>query len=446
MLNRRRFLAASSAAVLAGCSKPAPTPTTEAEIEIELPEVPEPTDPNAVRIALIGVSNRGADNLKGVMGERIVALCDIDESKATKARQQFRKAHFFTDYRTMLDRVGKDIDAVVISTPDHTHAHATLAAIALGKHVYCEKPLCHTVEEVRRVMAAAAAKKVVTQMGTQIHAMDNYRRAVEIVQSGKLGAVKRVHAWCSRRPDPARVVRRLDENLRFDTDLWCGPVSEELFLADHPEWPHFHWRWWWPFGGGVLSDMGCHFLDLPFWALGLGSPATVKAIGTAIPNADNTVPQTMQVDYTFPAAKDRAGVHLTWYHGVPGPNLDGTVKYPNYFDGVLFEGEGGKKMLVNYHDLKLLPDEFAKDFKAPPATIAKSKGHHREWIDAIRGDGKTLCPFGYSGPLTETVLLGNVAYRAGADLKWDAAKGTSDSKEANALLGIEPRKGWEWPA
>jgi len=430
MLNRRRFVAASTAIAAAPLLK------VFAAGEVK----------NPVRVAVIGVADRGAENLKGVAAESIVALCEIDEPRAVAARKQFPKAQFFTDYRAMLDKVGKEIDAVVVSTPDHTHAHATLSAIALGKHVYCEKPLCHTVGEVRRVMKAAAAKKVVTQMGTQIHAGDNYRRVVEIVQSGKLGAVQRVHVWCSRRPDPGRVMKAPVNRLKFDLDQWLGPVPEDFFYAGHLNWPHFHWRWWWPFGGGVLADMGCHFTDLPFWALELGSPSAVKATGTELPNADNTVPQTLRVDYTFPATKGRGEVKLTWYHGVPGPDLDGKVRFPGFNDGVLFEGEGGKKLLANYSSYQLLPDEFAKDFKAPDVAVAKSVGHHREWLDAIRGDGKTLCHFGYSGPLTETVLLGNIAYRAGVELKWDDDKGLTDSKEANALLSLEPRKGWEWPA
>ena len=430
MLNRRRFVAASTAIAAA------PLVKVFAAGEVK----------NPVRLAVIGVADRGAENLKGVAAESIVALCEIDEPRAVAARKQFPKAQFFTDYRAMLDKVGKEIDAVVVSTPDHTHAHATLSAIALGKHVYCEKPLCHTVGEVRRVMKAAAAKKVVTQMGTQIHAGDNYRRVVEIVQSGKLGAVQRVHVWCSRRPDPGRVMKAPVNRLKFDLDQWLGPVPEDFFYAGHLNWPHFHWRWWWPFGGGVLADMGCHFTDLPFWALELGSPSAVKATGTELPNADNTVPQTLRVDYTFPATKGRGEVKLTWYHGVPGPDLDGKVRFPGFNDGVLFEGEGGKKLLANYTKYQLLPDEFAKDSKAPDVTVAKSVGHHQEWLDAIRGDGKTLCHFGYSGPLTETVLLGNVAYRAGVELKWDDDKGLTDSKEANALLSLEPRKGWEWPA
>ena len=432
MLNRRSFVASTSTALLA-----APFAKVRAAGESKDP----------VRLAVIGVADRGAENLKGVAAESIVALCEIDEPRAAKARAEFPKAQFFTDYRAMLDKFGKDIDAVVVSTPDHTHAHATLSALTLGKHVYCEKPLCHSVGEVRRVMKVAAEKKVITQMGTQIHAGDNYRRVVEIVQAGKLGAVKRVHVWCSRRPDPGRVMKSPVNKLKFDFDQWLGPVPEDFFYAGHLNWPHFHWRWWWPFGGGVLADMGCHFTDLPFWALGLGSPSTVKASGTELANADNTVPQTLQVDYTFPATKTRAEVKLTWYHGVPGPGLDGKVRYAGFGDGVLFEGEGGKKLIADYSKYRLLPDEFAKDFKAPDATIPKSIGHHKEWLDAIRGVGKPLCPFGYSGPLTEAVLLGNVSYRAGGvELKWDGDKGTTDSKEANAFLDIEPRKGWEWPA
>ena len=402
-----------------------------------------------VRLAVIGVADRGSRNLAGVEGEEIVALCEVDEPRADAARKQYPDAKFFTDYRKFFDTMANKVDAVVVSTPDHTHAFASLLALKLGKHLYCEKPLAHSVEEIRRVKETARAKKgLVTQMGTQIHAEDNYRRVTEIVQAGKLGAVSRVHVWCQRKPDPMRKIQPLIP-LKFNTDLWLGPVPEEFLYAAGPSkhsWPHFDWRWWWPFGGGVLADMGCHFMDLPFWALNLTAPTTVKAIGTKLTNCDNTVPETLQVDYQFPAVGKNPPVHLTWYHGVPGPDLAGKVTYPGYKDGVLFEGEGGKKLISNYSQYQLFPAEFAKDFKAPDPTIPKSLGHHKEWLEAIRGTGKTLCNFDYAAPLAEAVLLGNVAYRTGSEIAWDAAKmAVTNSPAAEQYVRCPVRKGWELP-
>jgi predicted dehydrogenase len=429
VLNRRRFLASSATAVVG-------VPFVRSVARGE--------EKDKLKVALVGVGGQGGFSLTGIGGENVVALCDVDPARddVKKARDKFPKAQFFTDYRKLFDQLGKTLDAVAVCTPDHTHAHATLLALSLGKHVYCEKPLCHSVDEVRRVQELAAKKKAITQMGTQIHAGDNYRRVVEIIKSGALGKVERVHVWCSRRPDGGREVKPI-AGVKFALDQWLGPCPDEFFYANHDKWPHFHWRWWWAFGGGVHADMGCHFTDLPFWALDLGAPATVKATGEAIPNADNAVPNTLQVDYTFPL-KDRT-VKLTWYHGVRGPDLSGKTTFDKFPDGVLFEGEGGKKLVANYGSLRLLPAEFEKDFKAPPQSIAKSVGHHKEWLDAVRGTGKPLCHFGYAGPLTQAVLLGNVSYRAGGvELKWDADKGTTDHKAANQFLGRDRRKGWEF--
>ncbi len=401
-----------------------------------------------VRLAVIGVADRGSANLAGVAGEEIVALCEVDEPRADKARKQYPDAKFFTDYRKMFDAVAGKVDAVVVSTPDHSHAYAALLALKSGKHVYCEKPLAHSIEEIRRMKRAVHQKTgLVTQMGTQIHAENNYRRVVEIVQAGKLGAVNRVHVWCSRKPDPMKKIKPTSP-VKFDTDLWLGPVPEEFLYAEGPSkhsWPHFDWRWWWPFGGGVLADMGCHFMDLPFWALKLTAPKTVTATGTKLANCDNTVPETLQVDYQFPAIGKNPAVHLTWYHGVPGPDLAGKVTYPGYSDGVLFEGEGGKKLVANYSKYQLFPDEFAKDFKAPDPTIPKSLGHHKEWLEAIRGKGQALCRFDYAAPLAEAVLLGNVAYRVGKEIAWDAANWTvTNAPEADQFVRCPVRKGWEF--
>lgn len=401
-----------------------------------------------VRLAVIGVAARGKSNLDGVAHEEIIALCDVDEPRAADARQRFPSAAFFTDYRKMLDAVANKVDAVVVSTPDHNHALPALIAMERGKHVYCEKPLAHSVNEVRQMRDAAAKHKIITQMGTQIHAGDNYRRVVEIVQSGKLGTVKRVHVWCQRKPDAMKKVT-MAPGVSFDPDLWLGPAPTEFFHAAGPSkhsWPHFDWRWWWEFGGGVLADMACHFMDLPFWALGLDRPTTITAQGTPTEGGDNkTMPATLQVDYQFPAANSRPAVHLTWYHGVQGPDLSGKTTFAGFSDGVLFEGEKAK-LVANYGKYRLFPDEFATDFQAPEPTIVKSIGHHREWLEAIRTGGTPLCHFGYSGNLAETVLLGNVAYRASSPITYDAVAGrVTDAKSANQFLGRPTRKGWEYP-
>lgn len=431
-LSRRGFLAASSAAVLSAASY-----TRAASRDTKL------------KIAAIGVNNRGAANLAGVAHENIVALCDVDEALSAKSRDQFPRAAFFTDYRRMFDKVGRDVDAVVVSTPDHSHALPAALAMSLGKHVYCEKPLAPSVNEARVLSRLAREKKLVTQMGTQIHAESNYRRVVEIIQSGAIGAVKRIHVWNSSKPVGGKKLAS-QPSARFDLDLWLGPRPVEFFEAEMNAsnwkfpWPHFHWRWWWEFGGGTLADLGCHYLDLPFWALGLTAPTEVSATGQKTYSGDNTVPDVMQVDYRFPAAKDRPELLLSWYHGVNGPGLDGKVTYEKFNSAVQFIGEKAS-LIADYTKYRILPEDFARDFKPPTPTIPASLGHHKEWCEAIKTGGTTTCNFDYSGALAETVLLGNVAYRHGSPIRWDAAKGSTGSRTADALLGREYRKGWDLP-
>jgi predicted dehydrogenase len=401
-----------------------------------------------LNIAVIGVSNRGGENLKGVSHENIVALCDVDPDNAKKARDQFPKAEFFTDYRQLFDKAAARFDAVVVSTPDHNHALPACIAMTLGKHVYCEKPMAETVAEVRHMRALAAKHKVATQMGTQIHAENNYRRVVEIVRSGALGEVKKVHVWVNSKPvGGKRLATR--PSAKFDLDVWMGPTTGEFFEAQmNPSnwkfaWPHFHWRWWWEFGGGTLADLGCHYIDLPYWALGLTSPVSAEATGKKTYSGDNDTPDVMEVRYKFPATATRGSIQLTWEHGVGGPNRGEDV-YKGYGAGILFVGTEGQ-LVSDYSKHKLLPDEFAKDFKAPAESIKPSIGHHKEWIESCKGNGTALCNFAYAGLLAEAVLLGNVAYRAGKPIKWDTATGTTGDKGADALLSREFRKGWELP-
>ncbi len=400
-----------------------------------------------LNVAVIGVANRGAANLAGVAHENVVALCDVDPENAKKAREQFPKAAFFTDYRQLFDKAHKTFDAVVVSTPDHTHAHPSCVAMALGKHVYCEKPLAETVTEVRAMRALAAKQKVVTQMGTQIHAENNYRRVVETVRAGLLGDIKKVAVWNSSKPVGGKKLNS-KPSAKFDLDVWLGPTDTAFFEVENNKsgwnfaWPHFHWRWWWEFGGGTLADLGCHYIDLPYWALGLTSPTSVRAEGKKTYTGDNTTPDVMRVEMTFPKTKDRGPVELSWDHGVTSPQDGSGLK--GFTSGVLFVGTKAQ-LVADYGKYQILPEAAAREFKAPEASIPKSLGHHKEWTEAIKGNGKALCDFAYAGLLTEAVLLGNVAYRAGADIAWDHEKGTTGSAKADAFLSRAFRKGWELP-
>jgi predicted dehydrogenase len=428
---RRRFLQ-TSAALAATAALPGPAFSAQ------------PAD--KVRVGIVGVSGQGGWNLGEVLRTNlaeIVALCDVDQDKAAPVRQKFPQARFYDDYRRLVEQ--KDIQAVLVATPDHHHAFAALGAMRAGKHVYCEKPLAHSVHEVRLMTETAARNKVVTQMGTQIHAGNNYRRVVEIIQAGVLGQVRRVQVWCSRRPDPMFRAKASQPPKTLNYDLWQGPAPA------HPYPPyrflshgiHFDWRWWWDFGGGVLADMACHFMDLPHWALNLRQPTTIAAQGRVTYKGDNNTPDLLQVDYEYPARGNLPPVHLTWYHGQRGPDLEGKVHYAGYDSGVFFEGEKGN-LVADYSKHRLLPEDRFKGFQPPPATIPNSIGHHREWLEAIRGGGRTTCNFDYSGALTEAVLLGNVAYRAGGGkLHYDAKTGrVSGNSNAEQYLRREYRRGW----
>ncbi len=431
-LTRRRFLR-DSAAVAAALAAP--------QVFADEPKKAPPNE--RLNLGVLGVAGQGGYNLRNVAHENIVALCDVDTARAAEARAAHPRAQFYQDFRRLLDR--KDLDAVVISTPDHMHAVPAVLALRHGKHVYCEKPLAHSVHEVRVMMEEAAKNKLVTQMGTQIHAEPNYRRVVELVQAGAVGPVKRVHVWCSKRPDERHLAKepaKIPDTV--DYDLWVGPAPKRQY---DPAFVPYHWRWFWDFGGGILADMACHYMDLPHWALDLRAPTTVEASGgKKLGKGDHEVPDVLQVDYRYPARGALPPVHLTWYSGVQGPDLAGKVvpKHDDhaYGSGVLFEGEKGQ-LIADYTRHHLLPREQFKDFTPPQPTIPKSIGHHKEWLEAIKTKGPTTCNFAYSGALALTVLLGNAAFRCGQKLEWDdkAGKATNTS-EADKYLRREYRAGW----
>lgn len=388
-------------------------------------------------IGVIGIAGQGAYNLgQAAAHATIGALCDVDEKRTGKAREQFPQAKFYTDFRRLLDQKG--LDAVVVATPDHTHAIATVMALKTGLHVYCEKPLTHTVQEARIVAETAAKHKCVTQMGTQVHAGSNYRRVVEVIQSGAIGPVSEVHVWCGKSwggGDRPKETPEVPKGLNWD--LWLGPAAERPY---HPTYVPFHWRRWWAFGGGTLADMACHYMDLPFWALGLRHPAKVFAEGPP-PHAE-TAAVWLIVHYEFPARDKQPPIKLTWYDGGKRPELFAQDKLPKWGDGVLFIGSKGM-LLADYGKYKLLPEKEFAGFVPPKPTIPNSIGHHREWIEAFKNGGTTTCNFDYSGALTETVLLGNVAYRLGKPLNWDAKELCAvNEPAAERLIRKEYRKPW----
>lgn len=398
-------------------------------------------------VGVIGVAHRGAGNLGDLLGvptAQVVALCDVDDNYLAEAGQRCPDAAHYNDFRVMLEKE-KSLDAVLIATADHTHAPASVMALNLGKHVYCEKPLTHNVFEARRVAEAAARNKRVTQLGTQIHAGDNYRRVVEIIRAGTIGPVREAHVfidkvWAPKGDRPGEPYPPVPSGLHYD--LWLGPAEEWPY---HPEWLPANWRRWWNFGNGTLGDMGCHYMDLPFWALGLQHPTKVSAEGPP-PHKDGCPPW-LTVHYEFPARGDAPPVKLSWYDGgrKPAAYKDWGLPANDWANGVVFVGDKGL-LAADYSRYALLPQKTFADFKPPVPSIASSIGHHAEWVEACRtGDATaTSCNFGYSGPLSESVLLGAVAFRTGKPLEWDAANlKATNAREADQYVRRAYRKGWE---
>ena len=402
-----------------------------------------------LNIGVIGVAGQGGYSISNLKDQNIVALCDVDATNLSKAAQQFPGAQTHRDFRRLIDQKG--LDAIVVATPDHTHAVATAAALRSGRHVYCEKPLTHTLSEARLITELAQKSKLVTQIGTQIHAGNNYRRVVELVQTGAIGSVQEVHVWVnSSYGGQARPTETPPVPAGLDWDLWLGPLAAQPY---HPDYVPFKWRHWWAWGGGSLADFGCHFMDLPFWALGLKYPEAVEPVSGPAVNPDSTPPWLI-MRYHFPAEKithlssgqsrARSRVTLTWYHGGKRPeHLVSDELYAKWKGGVLFVGDKGM-LLADYSRHVLLPEEKFADFSRPPEFIPNSIGHHKEWVNAIKTGGPTTCPFSYSGPLTETALLGNLAYRVGQRIEWDGKRLRAKNCPAAAeLIQHHYRKGWK---
>lgn len=402
-----------------------------------------PPGPNdRIRFALIGVGGRGGAHLEpcAKFGE-IVALSDIDAQTRSKAMLQHPGAATFTDFRRMLEGMASHIDAVVVSTPDHTHAPAAAMAMKLGKHVYCEKPLTRTVWEARRLAQIARKAKVATQMGNQGTAGADLRRAAAHIRSGTLGVVREVHCWTNRagRWWPQGVERPATKARpkHVDFDTWLGPSTERDYADGyHP----FAWRGWWDFGSGALGDIGCHCMNLPFMALDLRDPVAITA-ETSGHNSDS-FPSWSVVTYEFGARGPRPALNLIWYDGGKLPPADLAPGIDLSDNGCLIVGE--KATLY-------CPGEYGQQGRIvggealPEIQFEASPGHFAEWVEAMRGGKPARSNFvDYSGPLTETVLLGNLAvWASGERIEWDARKMTTRNASRFAPL-LEPayRKGW----
>ena len=393
-----------------------------------------------LNIGVIGVGGRGAGDLAGVAGENIVALCDVSETTLNAAANGFPQAKKFFDYRELLEM--DRLDAVVVATPDHHHAPATVRALNRGLHVYCEKPLTHTVAEARQIAKLAKQKGVATQMGTQNHEHPGYLRLIELLRSGAIGTIRAVHVitdrpgnWWAQGLDRPTDKPEVPADLKWD--LWQGPAPVRDY---NPAYVPFRWRGWWDYGCGAIGDMAIHLMDPAFWGLDLGGPVRITSQGPPV-HADSG-PKWMATHFEFGQRGDKPAVDLFWYEGDAQPPAEIAAELP--MNGSLFIGDKGRIAIAHDQFPKLLPEEKFNDFIPPAPFLAESPGHHRQWIDACKSDNKTGSPFSYAGPFTEVVLLGNVAYRIGEPINYDPAQmKITNIARANDLLSKPYRKGWE---
>jgi predicted dehydrogenase len=394
-----------------------------------------------LNVACIGVGGMGGSDVRQMSTENIIALCDVDWKHAAGTFKRVPNAKKYRDFRRMLDKEGKNIDAVTVSTPDNIHAVAAMMAIKMGKHVYCQKPLAHDVFEVRQLTEAARKYKVMTQMGIQIHAENSVKLVVEIIKSGLIGKVRKVDIFSNKnwgggtRPKEGESVPET-----LDWDLWLGPAPWRPY---HRAYVPGNWRRWWDFGTGTLGDMGCHIIDPVFWALDLEYPLSVEAHPGKF--NDETYPEATVVRWEFPERGEQPPATVTWYDGVNRPflprELEPGRKLPG--QGGLYYGEKGTIMAPHMGGPRLIPESKMTGFKAPEPFLGRGIDHYQEWIRACKGGPKPLANFDYSGPLSETILLGNVAARAGQKLFWDGPNfKVTNMPEAEKYLKREYREGW----
>ncbi|MCG3129024.1 MAG: Inositol 2-dehydrogenase/D-chiro-inositol 3-dehydrogenase [Phycisphaerae bacterium] len=440
-------------------AKPAPKPEKPAKAQ-EQPPAGEPKSPFAdLRIAYIGTGGIGGHHLDETtpLGVRCPCYCDVDTNQFAEVAKRFPDARQYQDYRQMFDKEQKNIDAVMIGTPDHHHYPATILAMQLGKHVYTQKPLTHTPWEAWQLTEAARKYKVATQMGNQGHALEGWRMVYEWIRGGALGTIKEVHNWTDRPIWPQGIDRpkevdAVPDNLNWD--VWLGPAPERPYRKD--VYHAFNWRGWWDFGAGALGDMACHTMDGMFWALQPGEPTSIEPVAVTSVN-NETFPRASVVRWEFPPATyadggKRPGFVGYWYDGGLKPTLPADLEYGrglagtgNLFIGdkaaIIIEGSYGDKCAI-------YPQSKSQAIGKPREMLERSPGHVREWLMACVGEKPVDFPksnFAYAGPMTSTILLGNIAVRVGRRLTWDgAAKKFTNVPDANQYLTKEYREGWKF--
>jgi predicted dehydrogenase len=405
-----------------------------------------------LNIAGIGVGGQGAGDVSAVAGgNNIVALCDVDSRHSAETFKKFPEAKVYRDFRKMFDEMEKQIDAVVVATPDHFHAVAAMAAIKRGKHLYCEKPLAHSVYEVRQLMNAAREHKVVTQLGNQGHSFDTIRDFCEWIWDGAIGDVRTIHAGCEAVNSGIDQLGQLKEEhpvpATLDWDQWLGPAQYRPY---NPVYLPGSWRGWIPFGNGTVGDWTCHVVDPVFWAFDLGLPTTIQAKvkDWDFKTQGDAFPKGEVITYEFPAKGKRGPITLHWYSGterIPQPpELESDDKAVR--TGAVVLGDKGTIVYGSHGagGVRLIPQAKMDAYKRPAKTIPRAKEHHQDWLQAIRNGTKAGSDFSYGGPLTEIAMLGVIAIKmAGTKLEWDAPRMRfTNSEEANQYVKPPYRSGW----
>lgn len=436
-LSRRAFLAsATTSAILVSC-----TTTNTAKV------VPRAVSPNErLNIAVIGCGGRGYENLKETTTENVVALCDVDSNRAARGLAEHPNAKRYTDWRKLLDDA-KSFDAVIVATPDHTHAPASVTAMRLGKHVYCEKPLARTIHEARVMAATAKEYRVATQMGTQGVSFDNTRTGVEMLRAGVIGTPREIHVWTDRALNwwPQGVERPTDTPAVPETlnwDVWLGVAPTRPY---NPAYLPFKWRGWKDFGSGAIGDMGIHNAAIAFLGLQLGMPDGVKIVSTS-PLCKETFPAWAELAIQFPAHGKNPALTLHWYDGGHKPPASLISGDPVDKNGCIIVGSEGTLYSIDWAGDKhvLYPKEKFAEYKPPAPTLPRVKSHHQEWFAACKGGPATMANFiDFAAPMTEIMQLGNLALLVGRDLRWDTkALRSPDCAEAEKFIKPAYREGW----
>jgi predicted dehydrogenase len=421
---------------------------------VEKPAEVTTSSKEKLRLAFIGTGGIGGMHMDEFPkhGITVPCYCDVDSSRWGEAKKRWPEAKGYQDYREMIDKQGKDFDAVVVGTPDHHHYPATILAMQAGKATYTQKPLTHTVWEARQLALAAKKYRVATQMGNQGHGGEGWRLLYEWVRSGSIGTIKEVHSWTDRPIWPQGINRPEGEDpvpASLNWDVWIGPAPMRPFKKDvyHP----FAWRGWWDFGAGALGDMAAHTMDGMFWALDAFDPVSVEPTAMTEMNGE-TFPKAGVMKWHFAAKGDRPAFDGYWYEGGLRPQRPAELEADRNLPktGNLFIGTKATIMVAGDYgnSPRIIPETKSKEIGKPPKMLERSPGNYAEWVQAAKGE-KPLdyCKsnFAYAGPMTECMILGNIAMRTGRKLEWDAANlKVTNVPEANQYVNKEYRQGWKY--